>query len=93
MQDQGEVMDPSGETKYILKNKYLIKLKHPGVRYSNDLFILAKEAAMFHRSEQRSLLCSVAQMLGSSGRGRRDQGLRMLDCQGGNTLGAPKQET
>ena len=49
IQDQGEVTDPNIEKKYLLKNKYLVKLKHPRVKYSNALFILAKAAAMFYR--------------------------------------------
>jgi hypothetical protein len=36
------MMDHKTE-KHLLKNKYLVKLSHPSVRYRKELFILEKE--------------------------------------------------
>ena len=90
-QDQEEVKASSVKKKYLLKNNYLVKLNHPGVRHSNDFFILEKGATLFYRQEQGPFLCQRADVQKHS-RESRGPGLRVVYCQRGNARGCFREE-
>lgn len=79
IQDQKEIMDSNVRKKYLLKNMHLVKLNHPGVKHSNDFFILEKEA----RAEAISLF--------NDHKERQDHGPRMVYSQRGSTLEEPQR--
>lgn len=72
-------MDSNVRKKYLLKNMHLVKLNYPGVKHSNDFFILEKEA----RAEAISLF--------NDHKERQDHGPRMVYSQRGSTLEEPQR--